>query len=75
MQRLHLLGLWRTSDEETRNSLDHGFGVAYFCPAVPAQNNPQSMKADSQNIETYIEMLRSDVRQQSALINPVSAIA
>jgi hypothetical protein len=37
-----------------------------FAPAAWAQDNPQPTKADNQNIQAYIELLRSDVRQQKA---------
>ena len=33
-------------------------------PAAPAQDSAQPVKANSQNIQAYIELLRSDVRQQ-----------
>lgn len=35
-------------------------------PAAWAQENPQAVNPDNQNIQAYIDLLRSDVRQQKA---------
>ena len=37
-----------------------------FIPLARAQDNPQAANADNKNIQAYIELLRSDVRQQKA---------
>src|ERR1700758_3165123 len=37
-----------------------------FAPAAGAQDTPQAVNPDNKNIQAYIELLRSDLRQQKA---------
>ena len=57
---------WRARNEATKGGLDPVCNIAALCPWRAGPNRHRRTDSHSQNIQAYITLLRSNVRQQKA---------